>query len=87
VIAVVAPEKASDAERHAASMPCAALAPITCRWWYRSASSRQILALNTEAHNLKDKSLEVIRIFRNLMAETPGRQRRTFPTTSKSLRS
>src|SRR5882724_5766187 len=28
----------------------------------------QILALNTEkAHNLKDKSLEVIRIFRNLM--------------------
>jgi ParB family chromosome partitioning protein len=30
----------------------------------------QILALNTEkAHNLKDKSLEVIRIFRNLMEE------------------
>src|SRR5437868_7727369 len=30
----------------------------------------QILALNTEkAHNLKDKSLEVIRIFRNLMDE------------------
>ena len=32
----------------------------------------QILALNTEkAHNLRDKSLEVIRIFRNLMDETP----------------
>src|SRR5262245_3444378 len=34
----------------------------------------QILALNTEnAHNLRDKSLEVIRIFRNLMEETPGK--------------
>lgn len=32
----------------------------------------QILALNTEkAHNLKEKSLEVIRMFRGLMAETP----------------
>jgi ParB family chromosome partitioning protein len=32
----------------------------------------QILALNTEkAHNLRDKSLEVIRIFRNLMEESP----------------
>ena len=31
----------------------------------------QILALNTEkAHNLKDKSLEVIRIFRNLLEES-----------------
>src|SRR6267378_2516122 len=31
----------------------------------------QILALNTEkAHNLRDKSLEVIRIFRNLMEES-----------------
>jgi len=32
----------------------------------------QILALNTEkAHNLKEKSLEVIRMFRGLMLETP----------------
>jgi ParB family chromosome partitioning protein len=32
----------------------------------------QILALNTEkAHNLKEKSLEVIRMFRGLMEETP----------------
>lgn len=32
--------------------------------------TESILALNTEkAHNLKDKSLEVIRIFRNLMEE------------------
>jgi len=32
----------------------------------------QILALNTEkAHNLRDKSLEVIRIYRNLMEESP----------------
>src|SRR5215212_10609845 len=34
----------------------------------------QILALNTEkAHNLKDKSLEVIRIFRNLIEEGTGK--------------
>src|SRR5258708_35025205 len=34
----------------------------------------QILALNTEkAHNLRDNSLEVIRIFRNLMEETPSK--------------
>src|SRR5574341_210991 len=34
----------------------------------------QILALNTEkAHNLRDKSPEVIRIYRNLMEESPGK--------------
>src|SRR5213083_2833068 len=39
----------------------------------------QILALNTEkAHNLRDKSLEVIRIFRNLMEETPGKTEKEF---------
>ena len=39
----------------------------------------QILALNTEkAHNLKDKSLEVIRIFRNLLEEGPGKAEREF---------
>src|SRR5688572_31540435 len=39
----------------------------------------QILALNTEkAHNLRDKSLEVIRIFRNLMEESPGKSERDF---------
>lgn len=39
----------------------------------------QILALNTEkAHNLKDKSLEVIRIFRNLMEESAGKAEREF---------
>src|SRR6185503_430158 len=39
----------------------------------------QILALNTEkAHNLKDKSLEVIRSFRNLMEETPGKTEKDF---------
>jgi len=39
----------------------------------------QILALNTEkAHNLKDKSLEVIRIYRNLMEETPGKSEKDF---------
>jgi len=39
----------------------------------------QILALNTEkAHNLKDKSLEVIRIYRNLIEETPGKSEKDF---------
>ena len=39
----------------------------------------QILALNTEkAHNLRDKSLEVIRIFRNLIEESPGKPERDF---------
>lgn len=39
----------------------------------------QILALNTEkAHNLKDKSLEVIRIFRNLMEERAEKAEKEF---------
>jgi ParB family chromosome partitioning protein len=39
----------------------------------------QILALNTEkAHNLRDKSLEVIRIFRNLIEESPGKAEKDF---------
>jgi ParB family chromosome partitioning protein len=39
----------------------------------------QILALNTEkAHNLKDKSLEVIRIFRNLLEENGDRPEKDF---------
>jgi ParB family chromosome partitioning protein len=39
----------------------------------------QILALNTEkAHNLRDKSLEVIRIFRNLMEESAQKTEKDF---------
>jgi len=39
----------------------------------------QILALNTEkAHNLKDKSLEVIRIFRNLLEESAAKAEKDF---------
>jgi len=39
----------------------------------------QILALNTEkAHNLKDKSLEVIRIFRNLLEDSAGKAEKDF---------
>jgi ParB family chromosome partitioning protein len=39
----------------------------------------QILALNTEkAHNLKDKSLEVIRIFRNLLEESSAKPEKEF---------
>ena len=39
----------------------------------------QILALNTEkAHNLKDKSLEVIRIFRNLLEDRAAKPEQDF---------
>jgi len=39
----------------------------------------QILALNTEkAHNLKDKSLEVIRIFRNLLEDRAAQPEKEF---------
>jgi ParB family chromosome partitioning protein len=39
----------------------------------------QILALNTEkAHNLKEKSLEVIRIYRGLLEEDGGRSEKQF---------
>jgi len=39
----------------------------------------QILALNTEkAHNLKEKSLEVIRIYRGLLDEDPSRAEKGF---------
>jgi len=39
----------------------------------------QILALNTEkAHNLKERSLEVIRIYRGLIAEDAGRHESRF---------
>ncbi|MFB3818442.1 MAG: ParB N-terminal domain-containing protein [Candidatus Methylomirabilales bacterium] len=39
----------------------------------------QILALNTEkAHNLKEKSLEVIRMYRGLLAEQPRAAEETF---------
>jgi ParB family chromosome partitioning protein len=39
----------------------------------------QILALNTEkAHNLKDKSLEVIRIFRNLLEDCASKAEKDF---------
>src|SRR6266481_1124112 len=39
----------------------------------------QIVALNTEkAHNLKEKSLEVIRIFRNLLEESAAKPEKEF---------
>jgi ParB family chromosome partitioning protein len=39
----------------------------------------QILALNTEkAHNLRDKALEVIRMYRGKVAENPGATEKTF---------
>jgi ParB family chromosome partitioning protein len=39
----------------------------------------QILALNTEkAHNLKERSLEAVRIYRELMKESPGKTEKDF---------
>lgn len=41
--------------------------------------ARQILALNTEkAHNLKERALEVIRIYRGLVEESPGQGESSF---------
>jgi ParB family chromosome partitioning protein len=48
----------------------------------------QILALNTEkAHNLKEKSLEVIRMYKGLVKEEPDRGEERTPSSSKRLTS
>ena len=82
VIAVTAPEKGfwTPNGRHrleamrrlgASAIPALVVPKREVAW--------QILALNTEkAHNLREKSLEVIRIFRNLMEETPGKTEKEF---------
>src|SRR3954470_6083139 len=82
IIAITAPEKGfwtpNGGHRLAAMRRLGARA-ITALVVPKRELAWQILALNTEkAHNLKDKSLEVIRIYRNLMEEDPGRKESQF---------
>src|SRR5205085_1736885 len=75
VIAVSAPEKGfwtPNGRHRLEAMRRLGARAITALVVPKREVAWQILALNTEkAHNLRDKSLEVIRIFRNLMDESP----------------
>jgi ParB family transcriptional regulator, chromosome partitioning protein len=75
IIAVTAPEKGfwtPNGRHRLEAMRRLGAKAITALVVPRREIAWQILALNTEkAHNLRDKSLEVIRIFRNLMEESP----------------
>ena len=82
VIAVTAPEKGfwtPNGRHRLDAMRRLGAKAITALVVPKRELAWQILALNTEkAHNLKDKSLEVIRIFRSLMEETPGKTEKDF---------
>src|SRR3954469_25611646 len=82
VIAVTAPEKGfwtPNGRHRLEAMRRLGAKAITALVVPKREIAWQILALNTEkAHNLRDKSLEVIRIFRNLMEETPGKTEKEF---------
>ena len=82
VIAVTAPEKGfwtPNGRHRLDAMRRLGAKAITALVVPKRELAWQILALNTEkAHNLKDKSLEVIRIFRNLMEETPAKSEKDF---------
>src|SRR6267378_3616399 len=82
VIAVTAPEKGfwtPNGRHRLEAMRSLSARATTALVVPKREVAWQILALNTEkAHNLRDKSLEVIRIFRNLMEETPGKTEKEF---------
>src|SRR5437763_15370679 len=82
IIAVTAPEKGfwtPNGRHRLEAMRRLGARAITALVVPKREVAWQILALNTEkAHNLRDKSLEVIRIFRNLMEETPGKTEKEF---------
>jgi len=77
IIAVTAPEKGfwtPNGRHRLEAMRRLGAKAITALVVPKREIAWQILALNTEkAHNLRDKSLEVIRIFRNLMDESPDK--------------
>ena len=82
IIAITAPEKGfwtpNGGHRLAAMRRLGAKA-ITALVVPRRELAWQILALNTEkAHNLKEKSLEVIRIVRNLVEEDMRKPEKAF---------
>src|SRR5437764_3153732 len=82
VIAVTAPEKGfwtPNGRHRLEAMRRLGAKAITALVVPKREIAWQILALNTEkAHNLKDKSLEVIRIFRNLMEERAQKTEKDF---------
>jgi ParB family chromosome partitioning protein len=82
IIAVTAPEKGfwtPNGRHRLDAMRRLGARSITALVVPKREIAWQILALNTEkAHNLRDKSLEVIRIYRNLMEETPGKNEKDF---------
>src|ERR1041385_6929656 len=75
IIAVTAPEKGfwtPNGRHRLEAMRRLGAKAITALVVPKREIAWQILALNTEkAHNLRDKSLEVIRIYRNLIDEDP----------------
>src|SRR5436309_5651872 len=82
IIAVTAPEKGfwtPNGRHRLEAMRRLGAKAITALVVPKREIAWQILALNTEkAHNLRDKSLEVIRIFRNLMEETAHKSEHEF---------
>src|SRR5512138_795455 len=82
IIAVTAPEKGfwtPNGRHRLEAMRRLGAKAITAIVVPKREVAWQILALNTEkAHNLRDKSLEVIRIYRNLIEETPGKSEKDY---------
>ncbi|HZD19507.1 MAG TPA: ParB N-terminal domain-containing protein [Burkholderiales bacterium] len=82
IIAVTAPEKGfwtPNGRHRLEAMRRLGARAITALVVPKREVAWQILALNTEkAHNLRDKSLEVIRIFRNLMDESAQKNEKDF---------
>ena len=82
IIAITAPQKGfwtPNGGHRLAAMKRLGARALTALVVPRREVAWQILALNTEkAHNLKEKSLEVIRIFRNLLEEDPKRPEKQF---------
>ena len=82
IIAVAAPEKGfwtPNGGHRLAAMRRLGAKSLTALVVPKRELAWQILALNTEkAHNLKEKSLEVIRIYRGLLDEDKSRQEKQF---------
>src|ERR1700741_4356229 len=82
IIAVTAPEKGfwtPNGRHRLEAMRRLGARAITALVVPKREVAWQILALNTEkAHNLRDKSLEVIRIYRNLMEEGGQKSEKDF---------
>ena len=82
IIAITAPEKGfwtPNGGHRLAAMRRLGAKSLTALVVPKREVAWQILALNTEkAHNLRDKSLEVIRIYRGLMQEDAARKEASF---------